>query len=94
MGHGLSPDLAARIKTIDVPEALIQGTAKTVTVTFENAGNISWSPGDISLHALGFNDGSTSLFWDASWIDEKTVTDLNAPVDPGETATFTFVIST
>lgn len=88
-----APDLAAELLEIDAPKALEQGSSANVTVTFENVGNVSWSAGDVRLESRGFNQKSTSILRDSSWLDETVVTALNSPVDPGQTATFQFVVS-
>ncbi|HPQ22934.1 MAG TPA: peptidoglycan DD-metalloendopeptidase family protein [Candidatus Paceibacterota bacterium] len=63
-----------------------------LTLNFQNTGNTTWTKDDVSLNIVGGNNGTAAKFYHPSWITRLRPAKVDTTTQPGNIASFTFLL--
>ncbi len=72
---------------------MIAGTAQTVTMTFKNTGNQTWTQNQVKLGTSHGLNRASQFSGGAGWLASNRIQMVESSVAPGANATFTFALS-
>jgi endonuclease/exonuclease/phosphatase family metal-dependent hydrolase len=80
----VAPSNRSRFLSFSVPPSFLPGETKQVSITMENNGSTTWTPGS---HFLGSQNPENNYTWDRNRVS------VGSPVAPGQQKTFTFDVT-